>query len=708
MQSYRSKIDQFESRELFLLENLELDIDLNNVDRQLFINLDREYNEKEKENAKNFFDDIWYIRRVLHDEKVRSLRHMHQTRDELKIEYFDKEYVVEIFNKSHVFFFYLLFVDEFEIHRNMYRFLKAFYLISICLFYRERRKIVNIFTLTLKSHDVDIKNVVEVIRKSIQELNVCFEIEINDVLEQVCAYNMIFLDDMSQQAENERFFQHQINMRCRICLCTKVERDNLEYDTILNDKNHWETTKQRQDALDQIDKDQKLFVQEIEIKIELPLIVKLTSILNLILSRTYDASHFEWRELDRILQSYLMTSILSKHERFAYLKSFQNFRYSSDWFRIFSSSLYIWFWSLFEFERVNLLTPLILRKHAFNTWFRQSFVLVAERVLIIETIVARVIIKVFDVIANANILIESQRYIDHLMLRQIVLQDRQAYQDLIRCAIESVKSFDRIQKDHENQNENLSDVNSLTNNDSHQDEDLLTNILSNVESMKDSKDMNFLLISSQTRKRVKQKRRRSSRKKFEKLLTLSNVHAELHLIDMTREYATVMNLSVLTEEMKYMWVLFQSRDMTNEMCLSKNVQSHDKSSCVSQSDELSVLSRRHWSILSIETCWSMRLQSLKSDRDNTISRNALSHIYSKLSFSRRATDWRRQWQFTCRCKWSSSSANTAFRARMCAARSIADEFTSEVDEAFASALISSRIDEHISRKHRKKIVESEL
>ena len=226
--------------------------------------------------------------------------------------------------------------------------------------------------------------------------------------------------------------------------------------------------------------------------------------------------------------------------------------------------------------------------------------------------------------------------------------------------------------------------------------------------MKGSKDMSFLLIQSQTRKRVKQKKRRSSRKKFERLLTLSNVHAELHLTNIAREYATVMNLSVLTEKMKHMWVFFQSSDQTNEVCLSKNVQSHDRSSCISQSDELFVLSRRHWSILSIETCWSMRLQSLKSDRDNTISRNALSHIYSKLSFSRRATDWRRQWQFTCRCRWFSSSASTAFRARMCAAKSIADEFTSEVDENFASALISSRIDERISRKHRKKIVEFEL
>ena len=165
--SYRSKIDQLESRELFLFENIELETRLNNIDRQLFINLNRGYNKKKDENARNFFNDTWYNKRILYDEKIRSLRHIHQTRDELKIEYFDKEYVVEVFNQFYVFFFYFLFVDDFEIHRNMYRFFKAFYLILICLFYKKRRKIINVFILILNFYDVDMKNVVEAIRRFI-------------------------------------------------------------------------------------------------------------------------------------------------------------------------------------------------------------------------------------------------------------------------------------------------------------------------------------------------------------------------------------------------------------------------------------------------------------------------------------------------------------------------------------------------------------
>ena len=80
-------------------------------------------------------------------------------------------------------------------------------------------------------------------------MNENFEIKINDAFEQLCVYNMIFLDDISQQVENDEFLQHQTNMRCRICLCSKIERDNLEYDIVMNDKYHWETITQRQYVL---------------------------------------------------------------------------------------------------------------------------------------------------------------------------------------------------------------------------------------------------------------------------------------------------------------------------------------------------------------------------------------------------------------------------------------------------------------------------
>ena len=83
------------------------------------------------------------------------------------MKYFDREKIQEIFDKFHLSFFYFLFIDDFDVHRNNYRFLKAFYLTLTTLSYQKRRKVVNVFTLTFESHDVKVDDVIAFIVKSI-------------------------------------------------------------------------------------------------------------------------------------------------------------------------------------------------------------------------------------------------------------------------------------------------------------------------------------------------------------------------------------------------------------------------------------------------------------------------------------------------------------------------------------------------------------
>ena len=64
----------------------------------------------------------------------------------------------------------------------MYKFFKIFYLISICLFYKNRKKIVNNFILIFESHEINMRNVVDFIRKLIQQLNEYMKMKINDVI----------------------------------------------------------------------------------------------------------------------------------------------------------------------------------------------------------------------------------------------------------------------------------------------------------------------------------------------------------------------------------------------------------------------------------------------------------------------------------------------------------------------------------------------
>ena len=140
---------------------------------------------------------------------------------------------------------YLLFIDDFGVHRNMYRALKAFYLIPACLTYEERRKLANVFTLTLGPHGAGLSDVVEAFAKPIQKLDRGTQLEVNGNLEAVCAFVITFLGDMPQQADNVGFMRHSARMGCRICYCLKEERGDLGFDIVANGRYHWETQSQR-------------------------------------------------------------------------------------------------------------------------------------------------------------------------------------------------------------------------------------------------------------------------------------------------------------------------------------------------------------------------------------------------------------------------------------------------------------------------------
>ena len=91
---------------------------------------------------------------------------------------------------------YLLFIDDFDMYRNIYRALKAFYLISTYLTYKKRRKLANVFTLSLRSHRAGLGDVVKAFVKLIQKLDRETQLKVNGNLETVCAFAITFLDDM--------------------------------------------------------------------------------------------------------------------------------------------------------------------------------------------------------------------------------------------------------------------------------------------------------------------------------------------------------------------------------------------------------------------------------------------------------------------------------------------------------------------------------
>ena len=175
----------------------------------------------------------------------------------------------------------------------MYRFLKAFYLISANFFYEERRKLANVFILIFDFHDAILNNVVKIFFKFIRELDRNFNIEINEKKIEMCLYVMTLIDDMSQQVENEDFSHHNAQKSCRICFIFKNVRKDLEFNIIKNEKYHFEILKQRKHAKQLIDENQRIFFKNTKLQLKSLVIARLCSFLNLIRTKIYDAFHFE-------------------------------------------------------------------------------------------------------------------------------------------------------------------------------------------------------------------------------------------------------------------------------------------------------------------------------------------------------------------------------------------------------------------------------
>ena len=152
---------------------------------------------------------------------------------------------------------------------------------------------------------------------------------------------------------------------------------------------------------------------------------------------------------------------------------------------------------------------------------------------------SRAIIRAFSLIAKSNILVGSQRYTDPDILHQCIVQARRAYQELISCAIVTTPAEgfgDRA-------NSNAGDDAAYGG-----DEDIeaLGNILSDAAIS--SADLDVIVPIN---KKGKSKRRKPRDTKYQKLLSLPNVHAGLHLAENAREYATVMNSNVLAGKLKH-------------------------------------------------------------------------------------------------------------------------------------------------------------
>ena len=153
----------------------------------------------------------------------------------------------------------------------------------------------------------------------------------------------------------------------------------------------------------------------------------------------------------------------------------------------------------------------------------------------------RKIIKVFNIITKINTFVESQRYIYLKKFYEIILIDRKIYQQFIECVIQS-KVF----------NDQSHTVNQETKNENDVLEKMLLNVVFNVDSNELKNDVLSLRNRASTKFFAIKKNQKFKDDKYKKFLVFFNIHVDLHFVDITRKYVIIMNVNVLSYEIKHM------------------------------------------------------------------------------------------------------------------------------------------------------------
>ena len=379
---------------------------------------------------------------------VRSPSKLHTLRAELELEQYGRESLISLSSEigpslSMPFF---LFIDGFGIFRNTYRSLKGFYLTPASLPYAERRREKNMFTLTLGPHGATMPDIVKSLESELQVFEKGVRIVVNGETTTVCAFTMALTGDMPQQAVNSGALSHNAKIGCRSCYCPSDKRGDLQYNVISHGRYHYDTLLTRKEGNAKSGTEQKKFWKKKGLLPNPSPLEHLFPALDLILSRSYDIPHSEWKGLGKNLQE-LLTSVLTPAGLSGYMSAFLHFPVPEHWGRIQNPKAHLGSWSLSEHGLAAVMTPLVLRCHSKPEWFKEQYLEMAGNIL--KPLLPRECLSVppchmityayacFAMAVSATGALKSYKVSE---LHTIVLKGREAYQRLLQAT--STDCFD--------------------------------------------------------------------------------------------------------------------------------------------------------------------------------------------------------------------------------------------------------------------------
>lgn len=237
--------------ELICLEDVFHYISLKNVVTQKsMIFIDYCFNDRERSEI-SFMNDRYIIRCIFNIRKLmlRSINLLSSIREELELTTFEHQYLIKSFQRDKCILLSLLcFIDAFELYCNMYRSLLEVYMIFASLTIIKKARRSNVFSLILSLHESDFDDVMKSLQSDLSALDQDVKMMINEKKKLICAFVMIFINDMSQQHQNSDFKQFNAIWDCRYCIILLKKWEQLDIDIIFLRKYHHQTLQIRANA----------------------------------------------------------------------------------------------------------------------------------------------------------------------------------------------------------------------------------------------------------------------------------------------------------------------------------------------------------------------------------------------------------------------------------------------------------------------------
>lgn len=203
--------------ELFIFQNQCYEIyESETMLRMMHVILNWRYNENRSkiyESKKKRFD--FFIRQMYNKVKDKwiSLNLFASLRVDLELLTYEREYLIMTFvyrrnnmtklatskfTKCYSMSL-MIFIDDFDLFRNAYRFLMSIYVILASMTLTKRNRRANVFSITLESHELELSNVINAISLSLTQLDreIFTQIEDDETI-LLCVYILTFINDLSQ------------------------------------------------------------------------------------------------------------------------------------------------------------------------------------------------------------------------------------------------------------------------------------------------------------------------------------------------------------------------------------------------------------------------------------------------------------------------------------------------------------------------------